>query len=79
MISHFVIKNVILSSMKMTKELFINIEVSQYTSAKQNSTKKDATTTLQYGQYKKQAHNNIIIKNHAQTAVLSLLALTGRA
>ena len=49
------------------------IGVSQYTSAKQNSTKKHAMTILQYGQYKTQAHN------HTQTAVLSLLALNGVA
>ena len=80
MISHFVIKNFILSAMKILKELFINkIEVSQYISAKQNSTKKHATTTLQYGQYKTQAHNHTVIKSHAQTAVLSLLALIGIA
>lgn len=80
MISHFVIKNFILSVMKILKELFINkIEVSQYISAKQNSTKKHATTTLQYGQYKTQAHNHTVIKSHAQTAVLSLLALIGIA
>ena len=70
--SHFVIKNFILSLMKMLKELFIDWSVSIY-QWKQNSTKKHATTILQYGQYKTQAHN------HTQTAVLSLLALNGVA
>ena len=70
--SHFVIKNFICHQWKCWKSCSL-IGVSQYTSAKQNSTKKHATTILQYGQYKTQAHN------HTQTAVLSLLALNGVA
>ena len=70
--NHFVIKNFILSSMKMLKELFIDWSVSIY-QCKTKFYKKHATTILQYGQYKTQAHN------HTQTAVLSLLALNGVA
>lgn len=70
--SHFVIKNFILSSMKMLKELFIDWSVSIY-QCKTKFYKKACYDNSAVWPVKTQAHN------HTQTAVLSLLALNGVA